>query len=220
MSSPTTYRLSGIALLFGSILSIVYYFLQSFGNDGDLKTLTSPLFMISSVIGFIGALLVLLGLPGMFIRQARQAGILTLIGFLSVAYITLFSGVLIPFTSITVIPVLAAKPATQALATTPPPLFDLFFFISLPAQLLGTIALAIATLRARIFPRWSAWLLIAVPVLGLASFLPFYPPMLNNLGPMLAYLALAGFGYALITLRQSETAPALSTTTVGAPSHA
>jgi hypothetical protein len=66
MSSTTSYRLSGIALLIGTALSIVYNICQAFLNGNDLATITSPLSLWSSVIGFIGSVLVLLGLPGVY----------------------------------------------------------------------------------------------------------------------------------------------------------
>lgn len=207
MSSSTSYRLSGIALLSGSILSVVYYVTQAFSSDTDVKALTSSLFLISSIIGFIGGLLVLLGLPGVYTRQAKQAGILGLLGFLSLAYVTLMQGVLIPFTSITIQSFLAGStnPAIQALATSAPPAMDPFFFLSLVAQILGSLLFVLATLRARIFPRWPSWLLIATLVAGFLSFLPFFPHALGNLAPVLAYIALAGFGSFLLASGRSTT---------------
>ncbi|GHO49955.1 hypothetical protein [Ktedonospora formicarum] len=139
MSSNTSYRLSGIALLSGGILSVVYYVTQSFGSDTDIKTLTGSLFLVSSIIGFIGAVLVLLGLPGVYARQAKQAGVLGLLGFLGVSYVMLMQGVLIPFTSITIVPFMASSSnsAIQALATTPPPAMEPFFMVSVIGQTLG-----------------------------------------------------------------------------------
>jgi len=199
MSSTTSYRLSGIALLIGGVLSVIYYLTQAlFLSDTDPKALTSSLELISSLIGFSGALLVLLGLPGMYIRQAGRAGILGLLGFLLVWYVFLFQGILIPFTSMTIVPELAANPVTRSLATTPPPAFGPFFLVSLVGQVLGILLLAIATLRARVFPRWPVWLLIATLVVGVVSFIPFIPSALGNLTPIIGSVAIAGFGYALL----------------------
>ena len=79
MSSTTSYRLSGIALIIGSVLSAIYYLCQSFLNGNDLATITSPLSMIFSLFTIFGSMLALLGLPGMYTRQAKQAGILGLL---------------------------------------------------------------------------------------------------------------------------------------------
>ena len=78
-------------------------------------------------------------------------------------------------------------------------------------QVLGVLLLAIATLRARVFPRWIAWLLIATLVLGVVSFVPFFPQALSNLTPIIANVAIAGFGYALLwpgRLEHTQPAPA------------
>lgn len=218
MSSTTSYRLSGVALLIGGVLSVIYYLTQAlFLSDTDPKALTSSLELISSLIGFIGAILVLLGLPGIYARQARRAGILGLLGFLFVWYVFLFQGVLIPFTSVTIVPELAAHPATRSLATTPPPAFGPFFFVSLVGQILGILLLAIATLRARVFPRWIGWLLIATLVVGAASFVPFFPGALGNLAPIIGSVSIAGFGYVLLwpeRLERVQPAPASAQTEV------
>src|SRR5438105_6567797 len=78
MSSTTSYRLSGIALLMGSALSAIGYILSVFASGNDLQSL------IFSLMTLLGSMLVLLGLPGMYTRQARRGGILGLLGFLLV----------------------------------------------------------------------------------------------------------------------------------------
>lgn len=211
MSARTLYRLSGVSLLLGSILSVIYYFAQSFLSDTDPKALTSSLFLISSLIGFIGALLVLLGLPGMPTYQAGRAGILGLLGFLCVSYIFLMQGVLVPFTSVTIVPELAANPTTLPLAVAPPPAMAPFFLASMLAEFVGPLLLAIATLRARVFPRWIGWLLLATVLLGVMNVVPFFPAALLSLPPIMGSVAIAGFGYALLEpgYRTSlESAPA------------
>lgn len=212
MSPTTSYRLSGIALIVGSVLSIIYYLIQgAFLNGNDLATIISPLSMISSVVGFIGSILVLFGLPGVYTRQAKQAGILGLLGFLFVWYVTLYQGVIIPFTSVTIISQITAHlvPQSASVATTPPPAWVPFFLVSMLGQVLGILLLAIATLRARVFPRWIGWLLIATLIIGLVSQLPVFPEAMSNLAAILGSVAIAGFGYALLAPGQLElTQPA------------
>lgn len=207
MSSTTSYRLSGIALIVGSVLSIIYYLIQgAFLNGNDLATITSSLSMISSVVGFIGSVFVLFGLPGVYARQAKQAGVLGLLGFLFVWYVTLYQGVIIPFTSVTIISQIAAHlvPQSVVVATTPPPAWGPFFLVSMVGQVLGILLLAIATLRARVFPRWIGWLLIGTLIVGLVSQIPVFPEAVSNLTAILASVAIAGFGYALLSPGQSE----------------
>jgi hypothetical protein len=205
MSSTTSYRLSGIALLIGSLLSIIYYLTQAlFLNDNNVHSLTGMMSLLSSDIGLVGAVFLLLGLPGMYARQAGRAGILGLLGFLFVWYVTLFQGVMTPFTSVTIIPGLIAHQVTPSFATTPPPTWTPFFIVSMVGQVLGILLLAIATLRARVFPRWIGWLLIATLIVGVMSQIPFFPEAISNLAAIIGSVAIAGFGYALLSPQRME----------------
>lgn len=204
MSSTTSYRLSGIALLLGSALSIVYYCSQAFLGGNDVHTLTSTLALISQDIGLIGSVFLLLGLPGMYVRQAGRAGILGLLGFLFVWYVTLFQGVMTPFANVTVIPGLLTHQVTLSYAITPPSTWAPFFIVSMVGQVLGVLLLAIATLRARVFPRWIGWLLVATLVVGVVSLAPFFPQALSNLTAIVGSIAMAGFGYALLAPNRQE----------------
>ena len=210
MSSTTLYRLSGIALLTGAVLSAIGYFLSVFVPGNNLQSLISPLSLIFSLVTILGSMLVLLGLPGMYIRQAGRAGILGLLGFLLLSYVTLFQGIMIPFTSVTFIPLLAAHQVAPQLMTTPPPTWTPFSIVSMVGQVLGILLLAIATLRARVFPRWIGWLMIATLVLGVVSFIPFFPETLSSLPAIIGSVAIAGFGYALFwpdRLERAQPAP-------------
>ena len=206
MTSTTSYRLCGIALIIGSVLAISNYVSSAFISGPFPQALAGPVAVIGSLMGFIGSVLVLLGLPGVYTRQAKAAGILGLLGFLCVWYVTLFHGVLIPFTSVTIVPVIVTDPAAQhLLAAGPLTSFDPFNYVSIVGETVGLLLLAIATLRAGVFPRWVAWLLIATLVLNAASFVPFFPEPLGNIAAQFGYLAMAGFGYALLKPSRRES---------------
>ncbi len=122
-------------------------------------------------------------------------------------------------TSVTIVPMLAAHLVTPSVATTPPSTWTSFYLVSLLGQVLGILLLTIATLRARVFPRWIPWLLIVTLVLGLVSQIPFVPEALSNLTAILASVAIAGFGYALLWPdRLEHTQPILAS--VQAEAHA
>lgn len=211
MSSTTLYRLSGIALLTGAVLSAIGYFLSVFVSGNDLQSLISPLSLIFSLVTILGSMLLLLGLPGMYVRQAKRAGILGLLGLLFLLYVTLFQGILIPFTSVSFIPLVAAHQVAPQLMTTPPPTWTPFSIVSMVGQVLGTLLLAIATLRAQVFPRWIGWLLIATLVLGVVSFMPFFAEALSSLPPIVGSVAIAGFGFALLSPGHHESVEAALT---------
>ena len=209
MSTTTSYRLSGIALILGSVLSIIYYVSEVFINGPFPEALAGPVAVIGSLIGFIGSVFVLLGLPGIYARQAKSAGILGLLGFLFVWYVILFQGVLITFTSVTIVPMLVSDPATRhLLAAGPLASFTPFSIPSEVGQVLGVVLLAIATLRARVFPRWIPWLLIVVMVLNAASYVPFFPNELGFVTVIIGYLPIAGFGFALLSPGRRESVEA------------
>jgi hypothetical protein len=206
MSTTVSYRLSGVALILGSVLAIIYSVSEAFINGPFPQALAGPVAVSGSLIGFIGSVLVLLGWPAVYMRQAKPAGILGFLGFLLVWYVILFQGVLIPFTSVTIVPTLVSDPATRhLLAAGPLASFTPFSTPSIVGQTLGILLLAIATLRARVFPRWIAWLLIATSVLSAASLVPFFPDPLGNMSTQLGYLAIAGFGYGLLSPTREKT---------------
>src|SRR5579864_7622093 len=144
MSSTTSYRLSGVALILGSVLSIIYYVSEVFINGPFPEALAGPVAVTGSLIGFIGSVFVLLGLPGIYARQMKPAGILGLLGFLFVWYVILFQGVLIPFTSVTVVPVIVTDAASRHLLTNGPlASLDPFDYVNMVGATLGILLLAI-----------------------------------------------------------------------------
>jgi hypothetical protein len=168
----------------------------------------------------IGSMFVLLGLPGVYARQAGRAGILGLLGFLLVWYVFLFEGVMTPFANVTIIPGLITHQVTLSFALSPTSTWIPFFTTSLIGQTLGVLLLAIATLRARVFPRWIGWLLVATLVLGGAGFVPFFPPALSNLSAIVASVAMAGFGYVLLSPQRQEVTQAAPLTNMGTEARA
>jgi hypothetical protein len=214
MSANTSYRLSGIALLLGGALSIANLVIQGWFLTGtDMATILGPLDYISNALAIVGGILILLGLPGMYARQAERAGVLGLLGFLLVWYVTLVQNVLLTFGNITVMSGMDAKliPQKLEIIMTPPPVWGPFFMLSMVGQVVGTLLLAIAILRAGVFPRWIGWALVATLVLGVASFAPFAPEAVSNLVGIVANVAIGGIGVALLAPAQSasrQAAPA------------
>ncbi|HET9111893.1 MAG TPA: hypothetical protein VFN78_13775 [Ktedonobacterales bacterium] len=211
MSANTSYRLSGAALLIGAALTIANLVIQGwFVTESTLTTMLSPLDYASNEIAIAGGVFVLLGLPGMYARQAERAGILGLLGFVCVWYVTLMQSVVLPFGNLSFMSDMDAHliPAKAETLMTPPPVWGPFFMLSMVGQALGILLLAIAILRAGVFPRWIGWTLVATLVLGIVSFTPFVPEAVSNLTGILANVAIGGVGAALLTqaLGASESA--------------
>ncbi len=210
MTPATLFRLSGIALILGAPLFAVGVVLEPADTVGQYA---DPLYMVANILKIIGLLLFLLGLPGMYVRQAVEAGRLGLVSFIMTFLgwaIFMSNYPLFTFMA----PVLAEHPETQwlvgpggTLEMQLGPLFLAYFFLGIVLLHLGLLFLGIATLRARVFPRWAAVLLIVTPIAGI---------VINNLWhpteAVLAGIVFAWFGYELVrgvgTLsRRTKSAP-------------
>lgn len=216
MSAKTSYRLSGLALLIGAALSIASLALQGMAlGTPDLATILSPLDFFSTAVGIVGGILVLLGLPGMYARQAERAGIIGLLGFVGVWYVTLVQSVLLSFGNLTVMSGMAGGsiPRQPAILMTPPPAWGPFFLLSMVCEVLGILLLAIAILRAGVFPRWIGWTFVGTLVLGVVSLVPGTPDAVSTLVGIVATAAIGGVGFALLTGASGSAAAAAAATT-------
>jgi hypothetical protein len=170
MPSAMLVRLSGLALMAALPASILAEVLHppAHGLAQQLKSAWTPAHLLLA----LQALLMVLGLPLMYARQARPAGLLGL-----VAYVLLFVGlVLSGVTAIYdafVMPLLAQNPATAALVDANGrlangPLAAGLANATLRPVLpvlpvgLGGLLFAVVTFRARVYSRWVGLL----PMIG------------------------------------------------------
>jgi hypothetical protein len=112
----------------------------------------------------LGAMLLLLGLAGLYVSQSEEAGVLELVGFLTAFLGTAFLVGALWF-ELFITPALAVEAPGLAEAELGIAGFILVFLLSA----LGWVLFGAATLRARVYPRWAAMLLI---VGGLVAFVP------------------------------------------------
>jgi len=219
MSSTTLYRLSGLALLIALPIQIVGWIMHPAGER--LIDLLSPLQGPAHVVMFCSWLLVLLGLPGLYVRQAHRAGGLGLVSFVLVMYAVAYHFYLLLYEAYPA-PMMARNPATQALIVTGGPLAHgagAFGLVGLVLILLAFPLFGIATVRAGVLPRSAGWLPIAsvpvffVSVIGLSLVLS--PAVVDRLpGPVspiamqyyLLFLGYAWGGHALWTGKERRHA--------------
>jgi hypothetical protein len=177
-----------------------------------LKSIYGP----AHIIIFVSWVFALLGLPGLYARQAHRAGVLGLIGFVLTMLAAAYHFYLVLYEAYAT-PLLAKETATQALIGPGGPLAHgagalgpLAFALILAFPLFG-----IATVRAGVLPRGSGWLqIVCVPVFFLGMIL--LPPEVQARLPGVAtpiamqyYLLFLGYawgGYALWT--EKERLPA------------
>ncbi len=176
MSSRMLYRLSGGTLIAGSLLSIVNsilsHVLYPSPNTTPQQAMSLPWLLVTLVI-VIGLLLFVIGLPGMYLRQAERAGVLGLVGFILVFFGSLLAGAFFTL-RVTVFPLLAqVAPKLLEGEILPGGMFLLLLVFSL-LDMIGAILLGIAIMRAHVFPRLAGVLLI---IAGIGMLLAFFSPI-------------------------------------------
>ena len=187
MSSSQLIRWSGLAAVAGGVsLAIAEVVALSFFGSDFSRTATTGTYALYSVLIMITGVLLPLGLVGLYVRQSEAAGPLGLVGFV-VAFIgtVLVAGFF--WSSAFVAPILAVE-APQLLDVRSLP----GFFRSFIVFGLGWLLFGVATLRAGIYPRAPAVLLIVGSVLIVIR-LPLTSIVLDA--------AVAWMGYVLFTGR-------------------
>lgn len=176
--SPLLVRLSGWFLLFGGLLMAVAVF----------HLPLSP--TVTALMNFLGGGLLLLGLPALYERQAKQVGWIGLVG-LGIIWLDML-----------IFPVLAGGIA-GLVATFHVP--DVLFIIG-PLTIIGTLMFGIMTIRARVFPRWLGFcLFVGFIVSFIGHFLPdnlaSIAHVIANAGEWLFWLSFSAFGVVLFSQR-------------------
>jgi hypothetical protein len=162
---------------------------------------------VLSLLGVIGNVLFVLGLPGIAVRQSSRAGWLGFVGFV----LTLLGGITITcltFTFFAIFPALAQADPKLAASFFPPSI--------LVSSLLGGVLLAvggtvlgIAIMRAKIWARWTGLALVLGVILNLGTSLPsggILGAILSTVAFVLIAVAFGWIGYNLMTAGAMETA--------------
>ena len=177
----------------GALFDLMY-----FSPEPMSEVVPTGSFLFQQVLYLLGATLLLIGLVGLYARQSRAAGTLGLVGFLAA-----FAGTVLAagffWASTFIAPALATE-APEFLDAGPPPGL-LLTFIGLGV---GWLVFGIATLRAGVYPRWAAILVIVGAVI-VALPLPFTTIVLS--------VAVGWLGFHLFTGREpaeARTSPRVS----------
>lgn len=187
MSSIRLYQLCGIALLIGGILAAV-------GQIQNFSVASSSIWVVTGLLMLAGNMLEFLGLSAIPIKQAQQAGWLGIIGFLLFFLSGLILGVAFPFLTLIMTPWMASIPALSH-SSGPPALTPVLLAVA-AVNLVGTLVFAIAILRAHVFPRWPAIVLIVCILLNFAGN-PLGFDQLSTIALAVLHLAIAWFGFIL-----------------------
>lgn len=187
-------RWSGLAAMVGGALSIFGEILNLFAYSSReplSEIVTTAPYIVESLLFLLGAVLVLFSLFGLHNRQSQAAGSLGVVGFL-VAFLGSALWLAIHWTFTFIAPYVAGEAPEVVDGGVPLalPLSGLIFS-------LGWLLFGLAALRARVYPRVAAILLMVGAILG------FIPLPLSTV-PL--FVAVAWLGYALFTGKDASAA--------------
>jgi hypothetical protein len=164
VSSWSLIRLAGLAALSSGVLAAMGDLLGLVVDLENPQSATTASHAVVFLLYLISTALLLLGLVGLYISQSEAVGVLGLVGFL-VAFLgtVLLTGTL--WFELFITPTLAAVAPELLAAELGRPGFILMVLLGA----VGWVLFGVATLRAGVYPRWAAILLI---VGGVIAFLP------------------------------------------------
>lgn len=210
ITTSTLIRSTGLAAI---AAGLIFAAIQPIHPPDFLASVTTSAWATIMPLKTLMCLLFLLGFTGLYARQANEAGWLGLIGFLMSALSWSLQMAFI-FTEAFILPPLAAVAPqfveaflTLANGTTAeisigalPAIYNVVGLL----YIVGGLVFGIATLRARVLPRWPAMLLVAAAVITPAASLLSHP--LNRMLAIPMGLAIAWLGYTLWSERRKRTA--------------
>lgn len=191
MSPADLMRWAGLAAVVSAVLSVMGDLLRLFVDVESSETATTTPYALVFLLYLLGAVLLLLGLVGLYTSQSEAAGVLGLVGFLTAFLGTaLLVGVL--WFELFITPSLATRAPGLAEAELGLAGFILVFLLGV----VGWLLFGVATLRARAYPRWAAVLLM---VGGVVAFVPI------PLAGIVFSVAIAWLGFILFTGRSAPS---------------
>lgn len=214
-------RWSGLA---GMAAGLIFVGIQPIHPPDFLTSVTTTAWAIIMPLKTIMCLLFLLGTTGLYARQVEESGWLGLVGYLmfsfswvmQTAFIFIEAFVLPPLASVAptyvegFLGIVNGVPGEMNVGA----LAGIYGLVGL-SYILGGLLLGIATLRARVLPRWPAVLLTIAAAITPAASLLSHPLNRSLAVPM--GLAVVWLGYTLFSERQEKTSEAISDQKVMTP---
>lgn len=207
--TATGMRLSGIGgilVVVGAVAFVVHIVARSVLTAGVDPAVSAQMGLWApvNVLGALGAVLVLLGLPTIYPQMAGKGRLfsLGLVGFALLEVSWTFFGLFLSLYGALVLPWLAAQAPHLVDGSSPTPAgVVVAFALGQLAWLLGAVLLAIPLVRGPVRARWVGYILPASALWALLGVLAIAPDgpasnlavnLLSNLGPV---LLLIGLGY-------------------------
>ena len=213
ITTSSLIRWSGLAAM---IAGLIFAGIQPIHPPDVVASVTTQAWAIITPLKTVMCLLLLVGITGLYARQANKTGWLGLIGFVlfgfgwTITFANVFAETFIlpplasaaPIFVDSVLGVGAGRVSPVDLGV-----FPTVFLVAGVLYMLGGLLFGISTFRAGILPRWSAGLLAGTAALTPTAAL--LPHQIQRLAAMPMGLALASLGYALWTERRGSAAKAV-----------
>src|ERR687886_2583048 len=211
---PSASKLIRWAGLPAMAAGIIFVVIQPIQPPDVLSSVTTDAWAIIQSAKVAMCILALIGLTGLYARQAKEAGWLGLAGYL---LFSLFYALTLPFffAQAFILPPLATtvpafveswlgiinpeSPVEMNLGVLP----VLYWLAGVAGYMLGGLLFGIATFRARVLPRWAAGLLAVAGPFGPIA-VGLLPPALERYVGEPLGIALAWLGYALFSERRGQ----------------
>lgn len=194
MRSTDLIRYSGLAAVLGVAILIVSDLLGFTVLSGDpVEYVTTGTYLADGTARALAGILLLLGLIGLYARQAEASGVPGLVAFL-----VAFAGTALIFgtwwTNAFVAPVLAQE-NSRLLETGPTGVLNVAFTLSFALGAVGWLLFGLVSLRTRSYPRAAVILLMVGAVL---TFVPLPG------ASVVFYVAIAWLGFALFARQEAS----------------
>jgi hypothetical protein len=206
ITTSSLIRLSGFSAM---VAGISYVVVGMFHQPNIVSSVTTTQWAIIHAIATAMCFFFLLGVTGLYARQAEKAGWLGLAGYL---LLSLWAVITVTFTlvEVSILPLLATEAPTLAegflgifnssAGKTDFGILANLWTLTGPLYMLGGLLFGIATFRAGILPRWAA-VMLAVGTM-LAPIAALLPPEHEPKVAVPVGIALAWLGYALWSERK------------------
>ena len=166
MTADKLFWLSGLPLILGGFMTFTAWILFAILDPGH-QFYQHPRWFPLNLLVIIGGLLMALGLPGFYARQASQTGIWGLIGF-----VLFFIGLGLSHIAVHAI-------ETVTMPNVPPAMMRLVS-VAAPSVFFGIIITGIVTWRSGVYPPFLGIAFIAAALVGLLTVIPGVPQIVSR----------------------------------------
>jgi hypothetical protein len=208
MSARVTFRIAGIALIGGAVLSFVTSLLTSLlFSDDPISYAGNPLFVPVNLLSVLGTALILFGVPLLYVSRPEGWGVLGLVGFALLFATGLIFGVFVSLFWALFLPYLVQHAPTVVQGTNGPPLLFPFLILGTIFEVIAAVLIAVPIIRGLVANRGIGYVLIAAAVMAVVGFFigigsgnsspnPLLA-LVANLSNLLLFIALGWLGYLL-----------------------